>query len=97
MGYYQVENNNSSMMNQSANQVSQSFEINNDYLDIKQGQSMVPGVMPQPQIIMQADHSRMLQEYKMKCKECLGNSPNLQLEVVSSASLPKGQIITINS
>ena len=39
----------------------------------------------------------MLQEYKQKCKECLGNSLNLQLEVVSSASLPKGQIITINA
>ena len=39
----------------------------------------------------------MLQEYKQKCKECLGNSSNLQLEVVSSASLPKGEVITINS
>lgn len=90
MGAYQVDINNSSMMNQSANQVSQSFEINNNFHEIKQGQSMVPGVMPQPQIIIQGDHSRMLQEYKQKCKECLGKSPNLQLEVVSSASLPKG-------
>jgi hypothetical protein len=39
----------------------------------------------------------MLQDYKQKCWEHLGKSPNLQLEVVSSASLPKGQIITINA
>ena len=93
---------NSSVMNQSANQVSQSFEINgNQYPnlpDVKQGQSMVPGVLPSAQIVInQAENNRRLQDNKQKCKECVNNSPNLQLEVVSSASLPKGQVVTINA
>lgn len=35
--------------------------------------------------------------YRQKLKECLNLSPYLKLEVVSSASLSKGQIITINT
>lgn len=32
-----------------------------------------------------------------KLKELVDVSPNLRLEVMSSASLPKGQVITINT
>lgn len=38
----------------------------------------------------------MISDYKEKLQECLHTSPTLQLEVISSASLPKGNIITIN-
>ena len=66
MGAYQgYPDMNSSVMNQSANQVSQSFEINgNQYPnlpDVKQGQSMVPGVLPSAQIVInQAENNRRL-------------------------------------
>ena len=36
-------------------------------------------------------------QYKAKLKELLHKVPYLKLEVVSSASLPKGEAITINT
>lgn len=38
-----------------------------------------------------------MMDYKKKLEMLLPNSPYLKLEVMSSASLPKGQIISINT
>jgi hypothetical protein len=37
-----------------------------------------------------AEQSKEIADYKQKCKEIVSISPILQLEVISSASLPKG-------
>ena len=36
-------------------------------------------------------------DYKQRLQDVLNTAPVLQLEVISSASLPKGNIITINA
>ena len=99
MGFYGQDVNASSVMGQSMNtsaiQQNQSYDVSNPG-----GGPGVNGQNPNGMVMMNQgginDNNQMIQEYKQKCKECVGNVSNLQLEIVSSASLPKGQIITIN-
>lgn len=43
------------------------------------------------------DQNNVLAEHKSKCGAVVNTCPILSLEVLSSASLPKGQAITLNS
>ena len=43
------------------------------------------------------NQTHQMDAYRIRLKEMISNCPKLKLEVISSASLPKGQVITINS